>query len=324
VLAAAGASALLLMTACSSGGTSSGGAPSEDGELQKVAICTGAQPDYAPLWVAEELGMWEDEFGIDLEIDVCATSPIAIAAILNDERQASNNSVTGVSTAVGQGIPAKVIFPTTYQPTEGNTGVIVPVDSDIQTFADLEGKTLGTITVQGLFHLGLADAMRNQGADPNKMKVVGSAPADLEALLKSGKVDAVMVQDAFFTQIMENLGDTVRDIGNPFAEVSWGENLVIGAMVASEKQLKDNPELYKKLRDGWARAIELAEENPDVVREVVAEYTGLAPDLLDRITWGEYTTEIPEESTMEMLETMLEFGFVKAIPEFSDIVWDGN
>jgi len=327
LVAGAAISALALLSACSSGGgnvtPTDGGSTDGGGGLQPVAICTGPQPDYAPFYVAKEMGMWE-KYGMDLTISICPTSPIAIAAILNNEVAMSNNSVTGVSTAIGQGIPAKVVLPITLQPQEGNTYVFVPVDSDIQTFADLAGKTLGTITVQGLFHLGLADAMTIQGADPTTMKVVGSAPTDLGALLDSGKVDAIMIQDATATQIKQQLGDKIRDIGNPFAIVPWGKKLVIGAMTASDRQLNDNPELYRKFREGWAEAIQLTEDNPDIMYKVIAEYSGLDPALLKAITWGKWTTELDEANTMEMLNTMLKYGFVKAIPEFSQIYWEDN
>lgn len=328
LLAAVAAGAMLFAAACSSGTptattpTDPTGAPTT--ALEKVAICTGAQPDYAPIYVAKELGMWE-KYGIDLELDICPTSPIAIAAIMNDERQASNNSVTGVSAAIGNGIPAKVIFAVTYQPQEGNTAILVPKDSDIQTYADLEGKTLGTITVQGLFHLGLAQAMKDQGADPSKMRVVGSAPLDLGPLLTSGQVDAIMIQDANLTLILDQIGaDTVRNIGNPFGSISWGENLVIGAMTASVRQLREKPELYQKLREGWLEAIELTKANPDIEKKVIAEYTGFEPSLIERVTWGEYATDLPEKSTTEMLAALLEFGFVRSVSSFEDIYWDGN
>lgn len=326
LLAGTAAVLALVVAGCSGGGSSnaSGGGGATQGGPQKVTLCTGAQPDYAPMYVAKEMGMWLKDYNLDVTLKICATSPIAIASTLKNEVQASNNSITGVATAVGQGIPVKVIFPTTYQPQKGNTGVLVMKNSDIKTFTDLQGKTLGTITVQGLFHLGIADAIKIQGGDPNKMKVVGAAPTDLQGLLTSGKVDAVMIQDATLTQILDKIGNDVRDIGNPFSVVPWGKDLVIGAMVASDTQLKENPDLYKKLQAGWAQAITLTKANPDVEKKVLAQFTGLSPDLLNRITWGEWTTTLPEGSTDQMLNTMLSYGFVKSVPKFSDIYWDGK
>jgi NitT/TauT family transport system substrate-binding protein len=322
-LGAVAVGALILTSACASGsGGEDGG--TADGELRKITICTGGQPDYGPLFVAKELGMWEEDYGLDVTLEMCPSTPLAIAAILNQEMAASNASVTGVTTAIGQGIPVKVLFPTSYQPREGNTGVLVPTDSDIQTFADMEGKTLGTIVVQGLFHLGLADAMQIEGADPTKLKVVAAAATDLQALLESGKVDAIMVQDANFTQIKQAMGDKVRDIGNPFGVVPWGKDLVIGSVIVSDVQLKQDPELYRTLREGWAKAVKLTEENPDVLMKLLPEITGLDTTLLKQITWGKPAIELPEESTMTMLAAMLKHGFVKAVPKFDQIYWDGK
>ena len=68
----------------------------------------------------------------------------------------------------------------------------------------------------------------------------------------------------------------------------------------------------------------LTKENPDVEKKVLAEYTGLQPDLLARIKWGDWTTELPEASTTQMLDTMLAYGFVKSVPKYSDIYWNGS
>jgi NitT/TauT family transport system substrate-binding protein len=297
--------------------------PSWTGELRPFDVCVGVQADYAPVFVGIELGIWE-QYGLDLTADTCPTSPIAIASILNNDKQLANNSVTGLAAAIGQGIPAKVVVPVSVQPTEGNTAVFVPQDSDVQDFADLEGKTLGTITVQGLFHLGLATAMAEQGADPSTLTVVGAAPADLGALLDSGQVDAVMIQDPQATIIRNEYGDSFRDIGNPFGIVPWGEDLVIGALTASNRQLEDDPELYNDFREAWPVAIQAAIDNPDIVAEVVPGYTGMEPELFEQISKPQWTTEIDEANTLEMLNAMLEQEFIGAVPEWDQLYWDGT
>lgn len=294
-----------------------------EGELRPFEICVGPQADYAPVFVGIELGIWE-QYGLDVTAETCPTSPIAIASILNNDKQLANNSVTGLAAAIGQGIPAQVVVPVSVQPTEGNTSVFVPQDSEVQEFADLEGMTLGTITVQGLFHLGLATAMAEQGADPSTLTVVGSAPADLGALLNSGQVDAVMIQDPQATIIRNEYGDSFRDIGNPFGIVPWGQDLVIGALTASNRQLEDDPDLYNDFREAWPVAIQAALDNPDLVAEVVPGYTGMAPELFEQISKPQWTTEMNEGNVIEMLNAMLEVGFIGAVPEYDQLYWDGT
>src|SRR5688500_2327205 len=119
--AMAAASALVVLAAC--GGSDGDAGAGGDAGPKKVTLCTGAQPDYAPLYVAKEMGRWQKEYNLDVTLKICATSPIAIASILKEEVQSSNNSITGAATAIGQGIPVKVVFPITYQPQEGNTAV---------------------------------------------------------------------------------------------------------------------------------------------------------------------------------------------------------
>jgi len=320
-LLASVAFAVVAATACGSDGDKSG-ASNAAGGLKNVNVCVGPQIDYAPVYVGVKLGIWE-KHGLKVTPSVCPTSPISVASLLKGEKQLANNSVTGIATAIGQGIPAQVVVPVSVQPTKGNTGILVKTSSKFQAYPELAGHTVGTITVQGLFHLGLASAIEAKGGDPKTLKIVSAAPADLGALLDSGKVDAVMIQDPQLTLIKKEYGDKFRDLGNPFGDIAWGRDVVIGALTAATTQIEADPEMYRTFRTAWAEAVKATQDNRPVAEEVVPGYTGLDPALLKDVTWPTWTTTINEANINAMLNQMKTYGFVKEVPTFDKIYWKG-
>ena len=98
-----------------------------------------------------------------------------------------------------QGLPIKMLTPDDYQPTKGNIEVLVKKDSSIQNFADLAGKTVATINLQGQFHLGVANAVEKAGGIPT-----GSGARDEPGRRAGGiaanRIDATVMQDPLLSQ----------------------------------------------------------------------------------------------------------------------------
>ena len=89
------------------------------------------------------------------------------------------------------------------------------------TFGDLAGKTVATINLQGLFHLGTAYAVEKAGGDPKSMRALAMSPADEPNALAAGRLDAIVLQDPFLTTAKQQHGNAFRSLGNPFAEVPY-------------------------------------------------------------------------------------------------------
>jgi NitT/TauT family transport system substrate-binding protein len=292
--------------------------------LTPLNVCIGVQVDYAPVFVGLKLGIWK-KHGLDVKVKTCPTSPIAIASQLNGDVDVANNSVTGAANAIGQGIPIKLVAPVSIQPTKGNTGVLVKADSPYRTFADLSGKTLGTLTVQGLFHLGFAAALQAAGKDPKSIRVVGQNPADLGPLLDSGRVDAVMIQDPQLTLIKREFGNRFRDLGNPFAVVPWGKNVIIGAFTTAKSTIEKKPDVLRRFRTAWQESVSVASKRTQLTRQIIPRYTTLDAALIREITWPKFTaTGLTPAAVGPMLKQMKEYGWLRIVPSFGDLYWNGK
>jgi NitT/TauT family transport system substrate-binding protein len=297
---------------------------SQAAKLTPFNVCVGVQIDYAPVFAGLKLGIWK-KHGLDLKVHACPTSPVSIASLLSGDNDVANNSVTGAATAIGNGIPIKVVAPVSIQPTVKNTGVLVPANSPYKKFSDLAGKTLGTLTVQGLFDLALRSAINAQGGDGNSLKVIGAAPTDLGSLLAGGRVDAIMMQDPQFTLTKLQYGKQFRDLGNPFSVIPWGKGVIIGAFTTSNKEIQEKPQLLRAFLAGWKDSVNASLKNPKLAKHVMTRYMTLDPQVISLLTWPKFTsTGLTQSNVQPMLTAMNKIGFLKTLPPWNDIVWDGK
>ena len=161
------AAVLLAAVVCVIGATA---ASAQQQSAKATTLHLGVYPslDYAPLFVGLKRGIFK-KHGIDIKITYIYTGSGLMAAVTSGQVDLATNSVTAGVNAIIQGLPLKMITATDYTPTKGNTEVLVKSDSSIRSFKDLEGKTVATVNLQGLFQLGVAGAIAKAGGDPTKM-----------------------------------------------------------------------------------------------------------------------------------------------------------
>jgi NitT/TauT family transport system substrate-binding protein len=294
--------------------------PTASKQLQELKIALFPSLDYAPLFLGLKLGIWK-KHGLDLKITYVYTGAGLFAAIVSGQTDLATNSPTAGANAIAQGIPLKLIQPAANQAIKGNTEVLVKKESSYQTFKDLEGKTVATINLQGLFHLGLIAAVEEEGGDPLAVKALAMSPNDEPLALAAGRLDAIVIQDPFLTVAkLQNAG--FRSLGNPFGKLKY--RAPVGAFWTSLSTLEQKAELFRTFRAAWKDCVAAAAKFPKLLRQVIPKYTGMSPKAAELITIPDYITKFGPGSLGPMLKQMTKYGWIKTPPAFTDIYWNGK
>ncbi|MER9559864.1 ABC transporter substrate-binding protein [Mesorhizobium sp. M0323] len=203
---------------------------------------------------ADALGYYK-EAGIDLEIEPGKGSGVTsqlVAAGATDVGLANGPSAIGVA---AKGAPIKIIA-LVLQTSE--LGIISLDDTPISSPKDLEGKSI--LLSPGSSLIPLFDAMvKVNGLDKSKINIVsGDASAEI-ALLAERKVDAVPDAAGPVMMPLEKKGIKTKIMF--FRDV--GVNLVGMSLIAQEKKLQENPDLYKRFVDATLRGFAAAAKNPE-------------------------------------------------------------
>lgn len=272
--------------------------------------------DYPAIYLGQRDGIFE-KHGIDLEIEQVLTGTGLMSAITSGQFDLATNSVTGGVTGILSGLPVQMVSVTSYQPTEGNVEVLVPADSDIQTFADLAGKSVATINLQGLFHLGILNAVVLEGGDPAAVEAVPMGATDEAPALEAGRVDAIMIQDPFLTTIKAEYD--FRSLGNPFGVLPY--QIPAGAVFTSLETIEKNPEMIERWRAAFGEATAYANEHPELIDEIIPTYTDITPDQLASLGIPDLSDEIDPDGLLAMFQSMVDYTWLKYVPSVSQVYW---
>ena len=286
-------------------------------EMMDLNIALFPSLDYAAFYVGLGEGIFE-KHGLNVDVEHVFTGTGLFSAITSGQKHLATNSLTSGAVGITNNLPIQAISVAAYQETEGNTEVLVLGDSDIQTFGDLAGLTVATINLQGLFHLGVMNAVTAEGGDPKTIEALPMSPADEPTALAAGRVDAIVLQDPFLTQAKAEFPE-FRSLGNPFSTFDF--QLPVGVFWSSTETADANPELMRRFRDALTESTEFANANPERLLEVIPEYTDLTAEQIGQITLPAYNTTLEESALLSMQQIMLGYGWLTYIPSFNQIVW---
>ena len=213
------------------------------------------------LYIAKERGFFREE-GLDVDI-VQIRGNVAIAAALSGQVQATNGIGTVIRALERSDVPLKILTVSLKR----NLFWLV-ARPGITSISQLKGKILGTTTFGGSQHTAATRLIRKGGVDPDKdltVVVGGDVPAQLQSLI-SGAIDVaalspptvILARDKFHMNI---LGSAMEDVAN----------LQNGTAV-TEKLLRDNRGLLKRILRARAKANRYFWENESGTSEVLAKF----------------------------------------------------
>ncbi len=310
------ATAVLALAVTSASSQSEAAAPRE------VKLALFPSLDYAPLFLGLKQGIWK-KHGLNLKITYVYTGAGLFAALTSGSADLATNSPTAGSNAIAQGLPLKMLTAAALQATKGNTEVLVRSNSSIRNFGDLAGKTVATINLQGLFHLGTAYAVEKAGGDPKSMRALAMSPADEPNALAAGRLDAIVLQDPFLTTAKQQHGNAFRSLGNPFAEVPY--RMPVGAFWTTDSVTDAKPALLRKFFTAWKECVAAAERQPKLTRTIIPKYTGITQAVANQITPPDWIARKPSKGQLgPMLALAKRYGWIQTVPAYDQIVWDGK
>ena len=157
-----------------------------------------------------------------------------------------------------------------------NDALIVKPDSTITSFADLEGKKVGTIPgIQ--WKTILSYVLKQNGLEPGNNVTIEQMAVGLHLpSVVSGAVDATLSLEPIGS-VAEATQQAKRAVVNPVA-MAISDPFYSGAAVLTAKFLRDRPDVAKRVVQVIDEATRIANEDFDKVRPYISKYTALEPD----------------------------------------------
>lgn len=274
----------VVMAAC--GDSESDNTSAQDGdpsELEKVTASWLPIMQTTAFYVALEEGLFE-QAGLDVE-----------AVKFENPNQIIDSLVSGQAdfgppgAAAGIAMLAEAEFPGTFKVfgLQGggieveriNDGLIVRPGSDIKSFADLKGKSIGTVPgVQ--WRTILRHLIREAGLDPDEDVTLSEIGVPLQVpSVVSGSVDATLSLEPVGSIAVAS-GEAERAVTNPVAQVI-ADPFYSGAAVLTTKFLEERPEVARKVVEVLDEATRLVNNDFERYKAIIPNYTAITEDQLD-------------------------------------------
>lgn len=316
-LLAGGFAVALALAGCSDETSSS--ADTDGGELQTVTVGVMPVAVTAAFEYGTEQGIFE-QHGLDVDIQSGQGGAAALPAVSGGSLDLAIGNPLSIMIAADQGLDMRIVSGYAAPPIENDmtNGIVVQADSGIETWRDLEGKTVAVNAVQTQGDLVVKGAVANDGGDPDEVKFTELGFPDMEAQLEIGNVDAIWQPEPFLTA---NLNNPERaNLGSANAAVI--DELPPLVVFTSADYAEANSELLDTFESALAEVLEAASEDSDGFRQQVSEYLDMPMEVAEVMTLDELGTEIAPNALPELADLALEYGYIDDEVDLDTIVLD--
>lgn len=326
-LFAASSAAVLLavsLTACSaeSSEPAASAAPGDCTDFsQTLKIAQSPVTDFAPVWVAYEEGIFEEN-GITAELaEPSGTGAEAVALINSGQVDIVPGSPSAMLSAASQGILTQVVSGMSVFPDAEDrdpAAVVVKAGSDLSSLKDLEGKTVGITSLNSQQQSKVMGSVAAAGGDPSTIEFVQVPTASMGALVASGELDAAQPFEPIGTQLISS-GD--------FASIGYANWQVLGGapamfLTSTAEWIGTNPCAVEAVQASISEAVDFINDDANRERfiEILASYQKVDAELMDKARTDDFTVEIDAAAYEKLMKHLVEYGVLAAEVDVNELL----
>lgn len=253
------------------------GCTSQNGQesaLEKVVVSELRSEFWLPVYLAQELGYFEDE-GLDVEFVTYKDGPVALMGMLAGDSDFCMLSLEPVLRVYDQGKESKVIMATLQ-----NKPYMFASRAEIQQVSDLKGTVIFAGMPGSAPYLFVESILTEAGLDP----AIDVTFANLEygaavAALSNGSVDAAYVSAIRKPDVLAIGGNILVDATDPaqHKRIYGSEKYESSIVVVNSEFATARPEVVQKFASAAVKAMAWLAEHSD--EEVASTVGTLLPNL---------------------------------------------
>jgi NitT/TauT family transport system substrate-binding protein len=269
---------------------------------------------WLPAWVALDKGIFA-KHGLDVTLTPIQNLSLLPGTVGRQLEFAASTppdlikAVAGgldVVASAGQAIEIKS-NPTTH--------VIVRKDSGIKSAGDLKGKTIAAPTVGAVIHVATLYWLKKNGVDPGSIRGVEVPFPNMGDQLKAGNVDAVEALEPFAGALLAAGNVALAD---PLLSV--GDEVLFPFWISDGTWARANRPVIKAWIDALTEAQAYMEANPAETRAVLAKYSRLPPEVVQKVPLPTYRFTIKPDELGVWIDVLNDLGQLSAPIDKSKIV----
>ncbi len=286
-------------------GKDSSSAADNNTETIKIAYL----PITHSLAVLEEAKKLEEEQSIQIELVKYGSWPELLDALNTGRVDGASVLIELAMKSKEEGIGIKAVA---LGHRDGN---VVIVSNEIESAADLKGKTFAIPHRQSSHNILLNDTLKTAGLTIDDVNVTELAPTEMPSALAAGTIDGYCVAEPFGSMGVELGAGKVLYTSDEL----W-EDSVCCALVLTDSFIEERPDDAKTFVDEYKTAGNSLDK--ETALEVSKEFFSQSEDVLKQsLEWISYDDlELTEDIYDALVEKMIEYGISDNPPAYEDFV----
>ncbi|MDR0913293.1 MAG: ABC transporter substrate-binding protein [Methanobrevibacter sp.] len=152
----------------------------------------------AAVLIADAQGKYQKQ-GLTVELKQFNNGGDLMAAMASGDLDLGYVGITPALSSISKGVPVKVV---SAVQNEGS-GIVVPINSNIKSIADLKGKKVATPGASSIQYMLLAFALKKNGLTMDDVSVSDLKVAQLVDSIRTNQLDAIVPYEPYVTQSVE-------------------------------------------------------------------------------------------------------------------------
>jgi NitT/TauT family transport system substrate-binding protein len=274
-----------------------------DAPKELLKIGSNIWPGYEPLYLARELGYYENS---PVRLVEYTSATQVIRAYRNNTIHIAALTMDEVLLLLENGLDPRIIL--VMDISHGADAIVAK--PEIKTLADLRGRKVGVeSTALGAFFLN--QALNTVGLGPANINIISSKIDEHERMFVEGKLDAVVTFEPVRSRLLATDAHLIFDSSQLPGEI-------VDVLVIAKDTFDRFPEEVETLLKGWFKALNYLNTRPDEAAslmarrlkispaEVLTAYKGLIlPSLAGNIELMDGPEAPLRKTAMKLAETML-------------------
>ncbi|MEU7713122.1 ABC transporter substrate-binding protein [Micromonospora chalcea] len=315
-IAGALAAVLLTTSLAACGEDDAPAAASADG-LTTVRLASSPLGHLAPIYLAQERGIFA-KHGLKVEVDTETSDLTSVPAVLAGKVDFATGDLTTLIVARSKGLDVKAVVPASA--STGKEGadygaLVVKGDSGITSAKQLEGKTVSVNVLTNIAAAAAREAVRADGGDPAKVKLVEIPFPQAPAAVSTGRVDGAWVVEPFLSAAK---AQGAVPVGWGFTDLA--PDLTVSAWYAAGSYTSKNAKIVTAFRDAVREAYAYARDHEDEVRAKIPTFTEIKPEVAAKITLTGLRDEVSRQAAEKLAGYAQRDGLITTTPDLDELI----
>lgn len=306
VLATAGASLL----------ASSMPAAAHAQSLLPVHVGASLDDGLTPVLYALKAGIFKN-VGLDVTLTSAQNGAAVASAVAGGSVDIAKSALMSLISAHAHGVNFKLIAGAVLYLADALTLELCALkDGGIASLADVNGKTVAVASLQSLDQLSTEALIDQRGGNSATVRFIELPPAAMLGALESGRAAVASIVIPVLQTVLET--GKVRVFGSPYDGI--GKRFLVAGWFCTQDFATRNPIVVRRFAAAIREAATYTNAHHDETVPIVAEYTGIDPDVLRKMHRDTNATELDPRDIQPAIDAAYKYKFINTTFDAKDLI----